>query len=185
MASGTIIVGTFVKVKVWPTKKSILTYKEINEMKKIKVLFAIICITLMATMTPLASHADDTAVAIDVSPNVINIGSSSTWVTVHTDIPYDVVKGGTVDLAVFEYNVELGNVELLGVVIIKLYLMDDRGNFVAKFDMDAVKALFETLVTIDDEFTFVMSGETIDQDVDFSGEQDIRVFDNSGQPGKM
>jgi len=150
-------------------------------MKKIKVLLALICFALMATMTPLASHADDTAVAvaIDVSPNVINIGSSSTWVTVHTDIPYDVVKGGTVDLVVFKDNVELG------VVIIKLYLMDDRGNFVAKFDIDAVKALFETLGPIDDEFTFVMSGETIDQEVNFSGEQDIRVFDNSGQPGKM
>ena len=76
-------------------------------MKKIKVLFAIICIALMATMTPLASHADD-YVAIDVAPNVINLGSSSTWVTVHTDIKYaDVDFDSEVRLSV-KYDDELG-----------------------------------------------------------------------------
>ena len=146
-------------------------------MRKVKVLFALICIALMATMTPLASHAEevtsDYPVAIDVAPNVINLGSSSTWVTVHTDIPYDMVDCGTVALTVLD----------CGEVPIELCLEDDRGNFVAKFNMNAVKALFET---VDNEFTFVLSGATdIDPAVNFSGEQDIRVFDNSEKPGKM
>ncbi len=144
-------------------------------MRKVKVLFALICIALMATMAPLASHADDTQplhVIIDVAPNVINLGSSSTWVTVHTDIPYDVVDCGTVALTVLD----------CGEVPIELCLEDDRGNFVAKFNMNTVKALFET---VDNEFTFVLSGATIDPAVYFSGEQDIRVFDNSENPGKM
>jgi hypothetical protein len=138
-------------------------------MKKIKVLFAIICITLMATMTPLASHADDIDVAIDVAPNVINLGSSSTWVTVHTDIAYAVVIATSVVLIVDSYT-----------VFSELCFADERGNLVAKFRMDVVKELFET--EVDDLFTFELSGNTNSAD-NFSGAQDIRVFDNSGQSG--
>jgi hypothetical protein len=43
---------------VWLSKKSIFNFfKEANEMKKIKFFFALTCIALMATMTPLLSHA--------------------------------------------------------------------------------------------------------------------------------
>ena len=144
-------------------------------MKKFKVLFALVCIALMATMTPLASHAD-IPVTIDVAPNVINLGSSSTWVTVHADIEYAVVNASSVVLIVGSSTVPYD-----------LCFADDRGNLVAKFGMNAVKdILFEytTVEPIDDWFTFELSVETnTDPVYYFSGEQDIRVFDNSGQSG--
>ena len=141
-------------------------------MKKFKVLFALVCIALMATMTPLASHAD-IPVTIDVAPNVINLGSSSTWLTVHTDIGFTVVNTTSVVLKVGS-----------GTVSNDLCFADERGNLVAKFDMNAVKALFETVESIDVDFTFELSGATdADPAEIFSGEQDIRVFDNSGQSG--
>jgi len=147
-------------------------------MKKIKVLLALIGFALMATMTPLASHADDFVIDIDVSPNVINIGSSSTWVTVHADIPYDVVNASSVVLIVG-----------LSTFSNDLCFADDRGNLVAKFDINVVKKQLKDLGTIDDLFTFALSGLTKAFDgnaqVPFYGEQDIRVFDNSGKPGKM
>ncbi len=141
-------------------------------MKKFKVLFALVCIALMATMTPLASHAD-IPVTIDVAPNVINLGSSSTWVTVHTDIAFTVVNTTSVVLNVGS-----------GTVSNDFCFADERGNLVAKFDMNAVKALFETVESIDVDFTFELSGATDTDPAEiFSGEQDIRVFDNSGQSG--
>lgn len=136
-------------------------------MKKIKVLFTIICITLMATMTPLASHAD-IPVEIDVAPNVINLGSSSTWVTVHTDITFSLVNVGTVVLSVEESDITEDEC-----------FADERGNLVAKFPMSDVKEILNAGM-----ITFKLSGYTTGNSY-FCGVQIIRVFDNSGQPGKM
>ncbi len=150
-------------------------------MKKIKVLFALICFALMASMTPLTSHADIENLVIDVAPHVINLGSSSTWVTVHTNIPYGAVDCSTVTLNVLP----LGG-DTLGEVTIELCLEDDRGNFVAKFEMYNVRALFGTEDPIDGEFTFVLKGTTdTDPVAYFSDGQNIRVFNNIGKPGKM
>ena len=142
-------------------------------MKKIKVLFAFACIALMATISPLASLAEEVAIGIDVAPNVINIGSSSTWVTVHADIAFTDVDESTTSIKLTVEGGIFPNVSCFA---------DDRGNLVAKFDMVAVKDRFGT-DSFDDDFSFVLSGETNSGD-NFSGEQYIGVFfDKSKQSG--
>ena len=98
-------------------------------------------------------------ILIDVSPNVLNIQSASTIVTVHTDIAYSLVVGASVHL---------------NGVDIAWWKSDDRGNFVAKFDSDDVKTLdglkigdYNTLTLIG----FTTGGES------FIGQQDIMVID--------
>ena len=111
-----------------------------------------------------------TAAEITVSPNVINIASASTIVTIHTDLPYSLVVGATVTLNDLK---------------ISWWKSDDRGYFVAKFLSDEVKALAEvkdagadgTLVTLTLEGTLV-DGET------FSGTDDVKVIDVSGEKKK-
>ena len=98
-------------------------------------------------------------IQIDVSPNVLNIQSASTVVTVHTDISYDLVLGASV---------------YLNGVAIDWWKSDDRGNFVAKFDSDEIKTL-DGLI-IGDYNTLVLSGYTIDGEA-FMGSQDIKVIE--------
>ena len=99
-------------------------------------------------------------IEIDVSPNVLNIQSNSTIVTVHTDIAYNLVVGASV---------------FLNDVAIDWWKSDDRGNFVAKFMSDEIKTL-EGLI-IGDYNTLVLTGYTTDGKA-FIGEQDIMVIDN-------
>lgn len=102
-------------------------------------------------------------ISIDVSPNVLNIQSESTVVTVHTDIAYNLVVGATV---------------FLNGVAIDCWKSDDRGNFVAKFVSDEIKTL-EGLI-IDDYNTLTLTGFTTDGEA-FIGYQDIMVIDNIPQ----
>jgi len=103
------------------------------------------------------------AAEITVSPNVVNIASASTVVTVHTDIPYASVVGASVTLNGLE---------------IDWWKADDRGYFVAKFVSEEVKALDEvveageagTLVKLTLEGTLT-DGET------FSGTDEVKVID--------
>lgn len=103
------------------------------------------------------------AAEITVSPNVINIASASTVVTVHTDIPYNLVIGATVTLNGLE---------------IEWWKADDRGYFVAKFVAAEVKELEEvaeageagTLVTLE------LEGTLIDGTA-FTGTDEVKVID--------
>ena len=63
---------------------------------------------------------------IDVSPNVLNLQSSGTVVTIHTNVDYNTVIASSV---------------FLNGIPISTYKSDDRGYFVAKFVMDEVKDL--------------------------------------------
>ena len=99
-------------------------------------------------------------IEIDVSPNVLNIQSQSTVVTVHTDIAYSLVVGASV---------------FLNGVAIDWWKSDDRGNFVAKFVSDEIKTL-EGLI-IGDYNTLTLIGFTTSEEV-FEGTQDIMVIDN-------
>ena len=99
-------------------------------------------------------------IAIDVSPNVLNIQSNSTIVTVHTDIAYRLVVGATV---------------FLNGVAIDWWKSDDRGNFVAKFDSDEIKTL-DGLIT-GDYNTLTLNGFTTEGEA-FVGTQSILVIDN-------
>jgi len=107
-------------------------------------------------------------IGIDVSPNVINIQSQSTVVTVHTDIAYSLVLGATVSL---------------NDVDIDWWKSDDRGNFVAKFDSDDIKKLAG--LEIGGYNTLTLTGFTSDGE-GFTGTQDIMVIDNipAGTAGK-
>ena len=99
-------------------------------------------------------------IEIDVSPNVLNIQSESTIVTVHTDIAYNIVVGASV---------------FLNGVAIDWWKSDDRGNFVAKFDSDEIKTL-DGLI-IGDYNKLILIGFTTGGEA-FIGTQDIKVIDN-------
>ena len=79
-------------------------------------------------------------------------------VTVHTDLPYSIVKGASV---------------FLNGVPISWWKSDDRGFFVAKFDIDKVK--YEAGLNVG-ENTVLFTGVTIN-DVQFTGEQILKVVD--------
>ena len=98
-------------------------------------------------------------IQIQVSPNVLNIGSKGELVTVHTDLPYSTVVGASV---------------FLNGVPISWWKSDDRGYFVAKFDIDKVK--YEAGLVVGDN-TVSLTGYTKDG-VQFTGEQILKVVDN-------
>ena len=116
---------------------------------------------LVSFLAPAPSAAFE--ITIDVAPNVLNIQSQGVVVTVHTDIPYS--------------NVDVSTVYLNGVAI-NSWKADDRGNFVAKFLMDAIKTLDG--LRIHDYNTLKLVGDTT-SGVAFSGSQDIMVIDVKGR----
>ena len=128
------------------------------------VFFPVIAISMLFFAT--SSQAFE--IAIDVSPNVLNIQSKSEIVTVHTDIAYSLVVGATV---------------FLNDVAIDWWKADDRGNFVAKFNSDEIKTL-DGLV-IGEYNMLTLTGFTTDEEA-FIGTQDILVVDNTptGKAGK-
>ena len=131
-------------------------------LKNVKTLcLPVLCFMALALVlfqVPSKCHAFD--IEIDVSPNVLNIQSKSTIVTVHTDIAYSLVVGATV---------------YLNGVAIDWWKSDDRGNFVAKFNSDEMKTL-DGLI-IGDYNTLTLNGFTTGGEA-FIGIQDIMVIDN-------
>jgi len=117
--------------------------------------FALLLVGLL--FSPATSHSLE--IAIDISPNVLNLQSQGTVVTVHTDIAYSSVDASSV---------------FLNEIAIDWWKADDCGNFVAKFLMEDVKAL-ENLF-IGDYNTFVIEGSTVNGE-SFEGEQDILIID--------
>ena len=95
-------------------------------------------------------------IQIQVSPNVLNIGNKGEIVTVHTDIPYNTVKGASV---------------FLNGVPISWWKADDRGFFVAKFDINKVKYGAGLIIGNN---TVMLTGVTIN-DVQFTGDQILKV----------
>jgi len=98
-------------------------------------------------------------IAIDVAPNVLNIQNQGEVVTVHTDIAYNLVAGATVTLNGLE---------------ISWWKSDDRGNFVAKFDMEQVKGLVDQGLLDIGEITLTLWGESLLGE--FTGVQTIKVI---------
>jgi hypothetical protein len=116
-------------------------------------------IALAVCMALVTGAAFAYEISIDVSPNVINIQSNSTVVTVHTDIAYGAVVGSTV---------------FLNGVAIDHWKADNRGNFVAKFLSDEIKQLDG--LRIDAENEMVLTGFDATGEA-FIGTQDILVID--------
>ncbi|NCC26764.1 MAG: hypothetical protein EOM22_01065 [Gammaproteobacteria bacterium] len=110
-------------------------------------------------LTALAWQAQAFETMIQVSPNVLNIGSQGNVVTVHTDLPY-----ASVDV----HSVFLNSVPIAS------WKADDQGNFVAKFDINAVKSL-DGLI-IGGENALMLTGVTCDGEP-FVGTDWVRVVD--------
>ena len=121
-------------------------------------IFVCLCAVLFGCFA-LPSAVSAIEIQIDVAPNVLNIQSESTVVTVHTDIAYNLVEGSSV---------------FLNGVSISYGKSDNRGNFVAKFLASDIKTL-EGLV-IGGYNTLVLMGYTIDGEA-FIGQQEIMVID--------
>ena len=114
---------------------------------------ALVAVLLMLPVGLMAQITID----IDISPGVLNIGSKGTVFTIHTDIKYSEVAGATCTL------------NGLG---IEWWKSDDRGYFVAKFDIDAVKALND--LKVGEMNTLTLSGEKYNGEL-FAGSDDIKV----------
>lgn len=128
-------------------------------MKSLK--FVLTCVFMYSfSLLDAGVPAESIDIEIDVAPNVLNIASSGTVVTVHTDIAYSAVEGATVTL------------NGLG---IDWWKSDSRGQFVAKFDMAEVKALVETEFLVPGDILLKLEGSSTIGD--FSGSQTIRVVD--------
>lgn len=113
---------------------------------------------ILYAMLVAVSTSNAYEILIDVSPNVLNLQSSGTVVTVHTNVAYNTVVASSV---------------FLNSVPIFFYKSDDRGYFVAKFVMDDVKDLPFIIGELN-ILTFV--GFT-DDGVAFTGTQDIKIID--------
>lgn len=100
-------------------------------------------------------------IEIQVSPNILNLESNGVVVTIHTDIEYWIVDVSTVTLNDID---------------IQSWKADDRGFFVAKFEMDAVK----NVVTVGlNRLTLKLALKgTIDL---LSGSQEILVIEKFGK----
>jgi hypothetical protein len=118
----------------------------------------------MTALVPSEAGACDSEIRI--APETLNLRSSGTVVTVHTDVPYS-----DVDV----YSVYLGG------VAIDAWKADDRGYFVAKFLMDDIKAV-DGLV-LNELNVFQLVAITIGGDP-ICGESEVMVIDRGPQPGR-
>ena len=136
-------------------------------MKSSRTGIAVIGYVLLAVgllLNPASSYSFETD--IRVAPNVLNIQSEGTVVTVHTDINYSAVEASTVSLNGIE---------------ISSWKADSRGNFVAKFMMEEVKALED--LDIGEYNTLTIEGNTCGGE-EFVGVLDIIVIDVAAQGRK-
>jgi len=113
-------------------------------------------VAVLLTLT-FSAHADSELMTVDmvVSPSNVYLDSQGVWVTVHADIPYSEVTGVSVTL------------NGISVAITK---SDSRGDLVAKFYLDDVKAELPT-----GRVTLRLFGET-EQDGTFEGFDEIVVM---------
>ena len=124
---------------------------------KFSATFVSVC-ALFLIMFTVPALCDE--IEIDIAPSTLNLAYQGTIVTVHTDIDYSLVSGASVTLNDIE---------------IAWWKEDNRGNFVAKFDSDAVKDIVEPGTA-----TLTLEGSTIYGE-SFTGTSTIRVVDVSGR----
>lgn len=96
-------------------------------MQRFVLWFCVAACVLGICLGPALSRANSTlseSIVIEVAPNVLNLASDGSWVTVHTDIPYS---------EAVDAEVSLNGVD------IAWSKADSRGYFVAKFVIGAVK----------------------------------------------
>jgi len=124
------------------------------------ILVCVFSVSMCLLLNPgVTSGYDVQNIEIQVSPNVLNIGSKGEIVTVHTDLPYSIVDGASV---------------FLNGVPISWWKSDDRGYFVAKFDIDKVKYEAGLVIGMN---PVALTGFLTDGG-QFTGSQDLKVVDN-------
>ena len=116
------------------------------------------CAALSAMMLQLPSQCFAQEIEIQISPHVLNLQKMGDVVTVHADIDYYLVDDVTVALN--------------GMLSINCF-SDDRGDLVAKFEMEDIRDL---TLNIGEENDFELTGTTEDGNV-FYGNESIKVID--------
>ena len=140
-------------------------------MRKLIALGFVVVLTIVLAVVGCPSVGASSAVdsGIDVAPNVLNIQSSGSVVTVHTDIPFSKVDVSSV---------------YLNEVLIESWKADNQGYFVAKFDMDEIKALVDSGdLTVGALNVITLTCLTTDGS-EFEGSQEILVINNVPAGGK-
>lgn len=120
----------------------------------------IVCALMVAAPGGMCAADGDVTVPIMISPSVVNLESQGVWVTVHAEIPYSAVDGYTVTL---------------DGVPVKTTKADARGEFVAKFGVDDVKAILSPGTVV-----LTLAGSTYDG-TPFTGSDTIQVIRVSGR----
>ena len=123
-------------------------------------LVCFIALSIAFLQSPSLSNAFE--ISIDVAPQTLNLQSQGEVVTVHTNIAFSSVQGGSVSM---------------NGIPIAWWKADNQGNFVAKFVMTEVKRLADSrdlVVPGENELTLV--GYTT-EGVEFTGSQTITVID--------
>lgn len=121
-------------------------------MRRITISVSMFAFLVMACVA--GSVAADMGINIIVQPRILVIASESEWLTVHTDIALSAV--------------DTGSLSLNGLAV-SWTKADAKGNLVAKFDIDEVKAM-----AAPGEAVFELTGLTNDS-VSFSGSDIICV----------
>ena len=112
-------------------------------------MFALLLTTFVA-----GSMAADMDISIIVQPKVLVIGSDSEWLTIHTDISLSAVDTGSL---------------MVNGLAVSWTKADAKGNLVAKFDVNEVKAMVAP-----GDVTFELTGLTNDG-TSFSGTDTVCV----------
>jgi len=126
-----------------------------------KKILNLLLVLIAFALLPVVGSAQ-TTIDIQVAPNVLNLQSQGQVVTVHTEVPYSTVDGSSVSM---------------NGIVIESWKADNQGNFVAKFNMDAIQGL---PLNIDDYNTLTLEGTKTDGTT-FIGEDDIKVIDRKGK----
>ena len=114
---------------------------------------------LVLALAMLPGEASACDVTIRIAPKTLNLRSSGTVVTVHTDIPYGDVQVSSV---------------YLEDKLISSWKADDRGYFVAKFLMDDIKAIDGLALN---EYNTLTFSAVLNIGVAVCGEADVMVID--------
>lgn len=123
-------------------------------------LVCFIVLSIAFLQSPSLSSAFD--ISIDVAPQTLNIQSQGEVVTVHTNISFSSVVGGSVSM---------------NGIPIDWWKADNQGNFVAKFLMTEVKGLADSGdLVVPGENLLTLVGYTKDG-AEFTGSETITVID--------
>ena len=135
-------------------RKFFIKNQKSTKMKNLKISLGLLTLILILFVKT-GSSQEPFQITIDVAPAVLNLSNSGTVVTVHTNIAYSAVAGASVSMNGVE---------------ISWWKSDNKGYFVAKFNIDEVKAIVKPGPCL-----LKMEGLTKDGE-EFWGEQQITVI---------